>query len=90
MNNSMRQGYATKELAIAGAIQQMNNVELVGAVESAEQCRIRLVLRVNSQFKAEEKQRKLMDKLGAQNRLANQNRSDSKITKEMVYPKGRF
>ena len=90
MYSHQRKSYASKKEAVIGAIQQMEKVALVGAVESIKDSKIRLALSVNSQFKAAEKQKKLMAKLGERNRIANENRQVSELTSEMVYPGRKF
>jgi hypothetical protein len=79
-----RKCYATNELAIAGAIEQMG---LVGFAETVEQRNIKSEARASARHRAGVKHDELMAKLRNQNNEAIKVKA---LTKEMVYPKARL
>jgi hypothetical protein len=79
-----RKCYATTELAIAGAIEQMG---LVGCAESLEQRNIKSEARANARHQAGVKHNELMAKLRKQNQEAIKVKE---LNYDEVYPKRRF
>jgi len=61
-----RQCYASKELALSGAIEQLNNIDTVGHAQSIEDANLRHELRMEAAVRADRKHRELMRKLGEQ------------------------
>ena len=60
MNKPMRQGYETPELAIAGGIQQMEQVEAVGVVVSAQDAKSRHIAASEAMARSNYKSREMM------------------------------
>lgn len=85
--NQMRRGYPTNELAVNGAIEQMANIEVVGADISVEQANAAHASRMQSAQNANDKDVALMNKLRAQNKQAYEAK---KLTGDIVYPKSRW
>jgi hypothetical protein len=79
-----RKCYATTELAIAGAIEQMG---LVGFAETVEQSSIKSEARANARHEAGVKHNELMAKLRKQNQEAIAVKA---LTSDQVYPKARL
>jgi len=63
MNKPMRRGAKTKELALALAIEQMANVEVVGVVISAHDAKLRHVAASNAMARSNAESRALMSRL---------------------------
>ncbi len=80
-----RRCYASKELALSGAIEQMNNIEQVGVVQSVADVNLRHELRCAAAVRANQAHWELMRKLGSQ-------MSRTPLTKkelsDLVYPAG--
>ena len=86
MNNLMsRRCYAANELAVAGAIEQMAQHEMLGDEISAENSALRHQARVQARVDSDQRHRELMAKLRKQNQEAIKVKQ---LTSEMVYPKG--
>ena len=79
-----RQTFASKELALAGALAQMDNIEVVGAELSAEQCTIRHAAMMQSRADANARQVQLDKKLRA-NRIKSENETAMKSMADVVY-----
>lgn len=85
MNSPLsRKCYATNELAIAGAIEQMG---LVGFAETIEERNIRSEARARVRKRANDAQCELMAKLRKQNHEAI---AVKELTSDIVYPKRRL
>ena len=80
-----RKCYATNELAIAGAIKQMAQSELLGNEVSVDDSALRHQARVQARVDSDQRHRELMAKLRKQNNEAIKVKA---LTSEMVYPKG--
>ncbi len=80
-----RKCYATNELAVAGAIEQMAQHEALGDKISVENSALRHQARVQARVDSDQRHRELMYKLRMQNREAI---VAKELTSEMVYPKG--
>jgi hypothetical protein len=80
-----RKCYATNELAVAGAIEQMVQHETLGDKVSAKNSALRHQARVQARVDSDQRHRELMAKLRNQNIEAIKVK---KLTSEMVYPKG--
>ena len=82
MNSPIRRTYASNELAVIGALEQMDNIEVVGAELSAEQCSIKHAAMMQARADANDRQVQLDKKL----RAARLNKSvDMKPMSDVVY-----
>ena len=63
MSKPMRQGYETPELAIAGGIEQMEQVKVIGVVVSAQDAKLRHIAASEAMARSNYKSREMMDEL---------------------------
>ena len=84
--NVMRKGYPTVELAIAGGIQQMEQVKLVGVVVSAQDAKLRHIAASEAMARSNYKSREMMDRL--RNNIKRKPLTADEMS-ELYYPKRR-
>lgn len=83
MNNTGRMTYSSKEAAVAGAIKQIESIEIVGVVESIEAASARRGKLMEKRMLVEKNHRELMSKLRGQN---NERIEVRELTSDDVYP----
>ena len=83
----MRRGYPTAELAIAGGIEQMAQVESVGTAQSVEEANSRHIAASNAMARSAAKEREMMTRL--RNNIKPKPLTADEMS-ELYYPKRRI
>jgi len=85
MSDYGRKCYSSHDEALAGAIEQLEQVEVAGEAQSIEDANLRHELRMEAAVRADRNHRELMRKLGEQ---INRKPLTPDEMSELFYPKG--